>query len=406
MGRKKIMIVNPIALFPRVMASQDRVINMVKRLSRDHSVDITTCVRNDEEVRESEKELKNICRRFYPVHSLNPSGSFFSRKYHGLRSFVYFYLLGQPARYYYWGNDELIKRISGVILKNRYDIVQVEYWYQSGLFRRLGPGILKVIDTHDILYEKERLRVQDRFGAKTPYFISRGLRVCERMERASLKSADLLISISKSDYDTIRSIAPATDNMLTYPGQDISYFEKYKGGCAGDMVLFYGGMNSGQNIKAFFRLWNNILPLIKMRMPGVKVAVVGSNPPASIRNLHNGKNVIVSGYVKDVREYLSRGAVMILPLEIAGGFRCRVIDAMSMGIPVIGTHNALDSVEMASGTHGYITDDDKEMARCAVELLQDRVLRDKMGRECMNFVSEKYSIEATYGKLSKYYETL
>ncbi len=40
MSIKKILIVNPISLFPKVMASQDRTYNMIKRLSKDHIVDV------------------------------------------------------------------------------------------------------------------------------------------------------------------------------------------------------------------------------------------------------------------------------------------------------------------------------------------------------------------------------
>ena len=53
---------------------------------------------------------------------------------------------------------------------------------------------------------------------------------------------------------------------------------------------------------------------------------------------------------------------MILPMSIAGGFRTRVVEVMAMGVPVIGTHNALDCLEMENGIHGFITDNDSEMA--------------------------------------------
>ena len=74
-----------------------------------------------------------------------------------------------------------------------------------------------------------------------------------------------------------------------------------------------------------------------------------------------------------------------------------------MGVPVIGTHNALDSIEMTSGVHGYVTDSDHEMAERAVQLLNDSGLKRYMSEKCRKFVAEKYSIEATYGKLSRYY---
>ena len=66
----------------------------------------------------------------------------------------------------------------------------------------------------------------------------------------------------------------------------------------------------------------------------------------------------------------------------------------------------LDYTEMTNGIHGFITDSDKEMAKCAIDLLNNHNLRNKMSEECIKFVSEEYTIEATYGKLSKFYSEL
>ena len=162
-------------------------------------------------------------------------------------------------------------------------------------------------------------------------------------------------------------------------------------------------MGSNQNKKALYKFWYKILPLIKKEISDIKVLIVGNSPPCSIKKLDNRKDVIVTGYVNDIREYLSKAYLMILPLEIGSGFRGRVIEVMAMGIPVIGTHNALDSIEMTNGIHGYISDIDEEMAEYSIKLLKDNNLRRTISNNCIKFVSEKYSIEATFGELSKYF---
>ena len=171
-------------------------------------------------------------------------------------------------------------------------------------------------------------------------------------------------------------------------------------------ILFYGGMGSPQNIKAFFRFFQNILPKVKTIIPEIKCIIVGSDPHKSITKLHNGKNVVVTGYVDDVREHISKSAVMILPLSLGAGFRSRMVEVMAMGVPVVGTHNALDNIEMTHKKQGFISDSDDEMANYLVTVLSDTSLREKMSNECKKFVLEKYSIESTYGRLSDYYQNL
>ena len=75
---------------------------------------------------------------------------------------------------------------------------------------------------------------------------------------------------------------------------------------------------------------------------------------------------------------------------------------MAMGVPIIGTHNALDCIGMTNEIHGFITDSDKDMTEYTVKLLNDLGLRNKMGEECKKYVTDVYSIEATYKKLSNY----
>ena len=131
--------------------------------------------------------------------------------------------------------------------------------------------------------------------------------------------------------------------------------------------------------------------------------VVGSSPPESIKEIHNGRDIIITGFVEDVRARLSTASIMILPLSLGGGFRSRVVDIMAMGIPVIGTHNALDSVELSHKVNGFIADSNEEIANYSTELLMNEELRNKISQNCLEFVSEKYSLENTYGKLSKFY---
>ena len=48
-------------------------------------------------------------------------------------------------------------------------------------------------------------------------------------------------------------------------------------------------------------------------------------------------DVIVTGLVDDVRPYIERAAVVIVPLRIGGGTRLKIVEAMAMGKPIVAT---------------------------------------------------------------------
>src|ERR1700704_2578748 len=166
--KKKILIVHLESLFPKVMASQDTVFKMVKRLSRDHTVDIATTVRSDAELTESRKNFSGICNAFYPIAPINPEDSQFRRKLSGLQFLLYERAFGYPYHYFYAGRNSVMSQLARIVHHNRYDIVQAEYWYMAQLFDRIPRDVIKVIDTHDVLFDKKRQELERRYQGAPP----------------------------------------------------------------------------------------------------------------------------------------------------------------------------------------------------------------------------------------------
>jgi hypothetical protein len=77
---KTILILAMEPLFPKVKASQERIYRMAERLSRDHTVDVATTVRDPVELEQSREHLRAVCRAFHPITPINPHGSQLQRK--------------------------------------------------------------------------------------------------------------------------------------------------------------------------------------------------------------------------------------------------------------------------------------------------------------------------------------
>ncbi len=402
-GRKKILIYNYGTLFPTRMMLQVRIINMIKRLHQDHEVDVATFCRTPEDVDLSKKGLSEICNNFYPLKPLNPKHSILARKFYGLKHLFSFYFMGISKAYASQNNKKNHLQLQKLLNKNNYDIFQSEFWYMGGIFSKLKKSVFKVIDSIAMVEEIQETSSKKRKGFLKNFVDLRMIKKNINQQKKIFFRSDLVLSISKQGMEIIMDEYNGVNSMLVPIGQDIDYFNDFKVNPEPHTIVFYGTMGSQQNRRAFSRLWNNIMPLMIKKIPDLKLIVVGSNPPDYIKKLHNGKTVIVTGFVDDPRKYLAKASLVLLPLETGAGFRGRVVELMAMGIPVLGTHNALDSIDMEHNIQGIISDKDEVLAEEAVKIIIQPDLRDKMSIACRKFAAEKYSIEATLGPLSKFY---
>jgi glycosyltransferase involved in cell wall biosynthesis len=406
MSKKKILILSPLSIYPKIMASQERTFRIIERLSKDHIVDVAAIIRNENELRESIEKLKPISNNFYPVPAVNPTNDKFKRKLYGLRFLVVNKLKKIPEDYFYSTQKSYIKFLKEIITENKYDIVHAEYWFMAEVFRYINPYIFKSIDTVDVLFDKKKQTYENNFGSNLPLSKHKELLKYKEMELDNLELADLLISISEDDNRTFNEYKLTAKKIVIPIGQPVDHYSNHHKDDDGKTILFYGSMGGTENIDAFFRFWNKIYPAVKQSVPDVKINIVGANPPEAIKSLTKNKNVTVTGFVQDVRPHLAKSSLLMVPLNVAAGFRGRVVDVMALKIPVVGTPKALNCVGIKNGVEGFISDDNNELALQTINLLKNNPMREKMGEAAFNFVKENLSIEATYGKLSDYYSNI
>lgn len=401
--KKRILIINPGPLFPITMASQDRVVEMIKRLSNDHEIFLATLVRTETESIQTKNYFNEIGVIFYPIRTINDT--FLKRLISKLLYKIQYPFFSLSRRYFYWGNFYIVNQLRKIILSNNFDIIQIEHWYQYKIFRKTPSSIIKVLSSHDILFEKKMLEFRNRYQDKVPWLKKRELKKYEKNELNSYLISDLVITISNSDSNKLNEILPQVNQLVIPIGKDILYtINTYNPN--GKTILFYGSMGGLQNIIAFDRFYEKIYHRVLSSISDVKLLVVGANPPKHILDLHNGESVIVTGYMADPIPRVSQATVMILPLSTAGGFRGRVTDTLSVGIPVVGTHNALDCVDYPESLQCLISDDDEVLSNILIRVLTDSSYSLELSRESLTFVRKEYSVESTYGKLSKHYSNL
>jgi glycosyltransferase involved in cell wall biosynthesis len=215
----------------------------------------------------------------------------------------------------------------------------------------------------------------------------------ESAEAHYLQSADHVLAVSETDRDAFLEILKEPAKLTIVPtGVDVDYFRPRSGEEISNSLVFTGSMDWLPNEDGIFFFVKEVLPRVRQEIPDVSLTVVGRSPSARLKELADQeKNIQLTGWVEDVRSYLARGAVCIVPLRIGGGTRLKIFEAMAMAKPVISTTIGAEGLPVKPGESILLADSPQDLARETVRLLRNPKLRDELGLAAHKMVSDNYT---------------
>jgi glycosyltransferase involved in cell wall biosynthesis len=144
-------------------------------------------------------------------------------------------------------------------------------------------------------------------------------------------------------------------------------------------IVFIGNMRTLQNQDAARFFAADIFTIIKQAIPSAMFYIIGAEPPAHIKNLADGKNIIVSGFVKSVEDEIKNAVVSVAPVRIAAGIQNKVLVSMACGIPVVLTSIIADAIpELISGENCLIVNKIHDFAAACITLMRTKQIRTRI----------------------------
>jgi glycosyltransferase involved in cell wall biosynthesis len=201
---------------------------------------------------------------------------------------------------------------------------------------------------------------------------------------------DTCIVVSERDKKALLEVSDRIKAEVLPSGVDTSFFRPPLEKAQNDILIFTGVMNTWSNIDAVIFFVKNILPLVEKNNPSVRFYIAGKRPSPEVKELAC-KNIIVTGEVPDIRQYLEDAAIFVAPFRIGTGLKHKILEAMAMGIPVVSTTLGANGIEVKSGENIILADTPDEFARGVIGLLCDARLREKIVRNAGVLVREKYN---------------
>ncbi len=227
------------------------------------------------------------------------------------------------------------------------------YVYSSSMAQYvLGRrGCVKVMHFAELDSDKWQ-QYSEQGGALSRWLYRREARRLLAFEDEVARDFDASIVVSDVERELferrIRGIVPS----VLPNGVDVEHFQS-----AGDdqrqahTLVFTGVMDYEPNVDGVRWFAEQCWPGIRRRFPAARWLIVGSKPTAEVKALATLPGVEVTGRVPATPPYFDRATVAIAPLRLARGVQNKVLEAMSMGLPVVATRQAAQGLgDVPAGT--------------------------------------------------------
>jgi glycosyltransferase involved in cell wall biosynthesis len=269
------------------------------------------------------------------------------------------------------------------------DVIQAEGPVSSALITLCVKTIFKkpfIVDCHDT-FQATRIKYQNTLRKIIEIFLEKIVyEHAELILTVSEKDKELLIKNGICQYKILvipngvdtEAFAPSLDVTEINTRYDLKDFYK---------VVFLGNMEYLPNQEAANVIASNIAPRILNQMSKVKFLMVGRVPP---KILTNSSDLIFTGVVKNVAEFLAASDIAIAPLLEASGTRLKILEYFSCSLPVVSTSKGAEGLDIENGVNILIEDDMEEFASRIIDLLENEDLRKKLGKAARELAIEKY----------------
>jgi glycosyltransferase involved in cell wall biosynthesis len=384
----RILVVCPFLPWPETSGGRLRIANIIRSLARAGEVDVFCIVSPGERRVDGEEAISLGAGEPIARLGIEEAPSVPSRLAHVIRWLARDRLPYEIAR-----RDHAVARASFVAWSRpQYDLVWMQHAesYVALGDLAVGRSVVDLDDLEDrkitgrlasISQDRRQLRWRER-AAPGSGSHSWGLRLHARanqrrwsaLQRRITRSADTVVVCSALD----RRRLAGSSNIAVIPNGYRTPKRPVGRVRVADppTLLLAGALTYTPNADAARYFVQRIAPLIRSRIPGTQVRLVG-NYNSRVADLAR-EGVTLTGRVPDMAGELAMADLIVVPIRFGGGTRVKILEAFSHGIPVVSSSLGCEGLELADRQHLLVADDPESFASACLELLTDTELRARL----------------------------
>ncbi|MCK9481585.1 MAG: glycosyltransferase family 4 protein [Bacteroidia bacterium] len=377
--------------FPPHRGDKIKIYNLARKLALKHELILVTFTQDKQDLANLSK-LNHIFSRVETIHL---------PQWKSVLSCSRFLIDKSPLQVLYFRSNAFKKLLSKVVAEEQPDVVHVQHLRMSQYLNQLAgiPALLDLPDAFSMYWER---RKNQAAGVLKKMFNTMEFKRLEKYELI-LKRFNLCVACSKEDVNYLIKKHELTNIKVLPNGVDVEVFSSGMGHdySQNKILLFTGNMNYAPNVDGVQYFVKDILPLIHKKHPQVKFVIAGQNPVHSVLTLAS-EQVEVTGFVIDIVDYYKQAAVVVAPLRIGAGTQNKVLEALSMAIPVVCTRVGFEGLGIKQGEGAFMETENTAFANRVMELLDNQELRKSTGLSGQAMIRKQFDWNVVASVLEEY----
>ncbi len=372
--------------------TQGRTFNLLNVLTRNH--DITLVSHRSPEVTATEIEgLKQYVEKLVLFDRPEEKDSNLLLK---VSRYVQFFQEGTPPNVRYLHVPAMQDWLDQAIASRCYDVITCEHSANEIYIRPQWKNQIKtVLDIHSSVYLT--CYSQLATGTSENFFRDRlYLPLLRRYEQNTLSKFSKIVVTTDEDERQMKEFNPNVPIFLIANGVDLETFPYRNHDPGGYRLVFVGGLDYVVNVDAVCFFAEEVFPILQKKYPDVTLTLVGSKPSPKVQALAQNTQILVTGRVPSVADYLHQATVAVIPLRTGFGMKFKTLESMAAGVPVVASNRGLEGLAVDTPNvplRALRANTIPEYIEKISQLFENSRLREKLSHNGRQLIEESYTWE-------------
>ena len=302
-------------------------------------------------------------------------------------------------------DEDFSRKLIQLLHGTQFDLIQLEGLYLCPYIPliRSHSKALVAYRAHNVEHEIWERTAKVTPGIKRFYLQLLAKRI-RQFEQAHINAYDVLVPITDRDGEILDEMGNKKPRQTSQTGVDLGSLVPKAENLEYPSVFHIGALDWAPNQEGLMWFLEQCWLKLQQRYPDLKFYLAGRNAPDWLQTKIQYKNVVFIGEIEDAYSFMNSKAIMLVPLLSGSGMRVKIIEGLALGKAIVSTSIGVEGIAVGHRKQIIIADDAEAFIDAISELIDNRQLYDRLCKNAVDFVQEKFDNLTIAETLSDFYK--